>query len=89
MLVAMRAHSTRPLSIPKCSSAVAATLLAPPAALSLVYTDVVWRQSMAISTAVGNLDGGALAAAVTARQRNHSRAISRNQAPATNLFNKS
>src|SRR5271169_2958815 len=86
MLVAMRAHSARPLPIPKCSSAVAATLSAPPAALSPVYTDVVRRESMAVNTLIGNFVGGNLAAAVSARERSDSRAISRDQAPATTLL---
>jgi hypothetical protein len=68
---------------PKCSSAVAATLPAPPAALSPVYTDVVRRESMAFTTLLGNFVGGNHAAAVSARERNDSRAISRDQAPAT------
>jgi hypothetical protein len=83
MLVAMRAHSARPLPIPKCGSAVAATLPAPPAALSPIYMDVVRRESMAVTTLIGNFLGGNLAAAVSARERNNSRAISRDQAPAT------
>jgi hypothetical protein len=83
MLVAMLVHSARPLPIPKCSSKVAATLPAPPAALSPVYTDVVRRESMAVTTLIGNFVGGNLAAAVSARERNDSRAIRRDQAPAT------
>jgi hypothetical protein len=79
----MLVHSARPLSIPECSSAVAATLPAPPAALSPVYMDVVRRESMAVTTLIGNFVGGNLAAAVSARERNASRAISRDQAPAT------
>jgi hypothetical protein len=83
MLVAMQARSARPLPIPKCSSAVAATLPTPPAALSPVYMDVVRRELMAITTSIGNFIGGNLAAAVSARERNDSRAINRDQAPAT------
>ena len=83
MLVAMRVHSARPLPIPKCSSAVAPTPPAPPAALSPVYTDVVRRESMAVATLIGHFAGGNLAATVSARERNDSRAISRDQAPAT------
>jgi hypothetical protein len=79
----MRAHSARPLPIPKCSSAVAATLPAPPAALSPVYTDVVRRESMAVTRSIGNFVGSNLAAAVSALERNDGRAISRDQAPAT------
>jgi hypothetical protein len=86
MLVGMRAHSARPLPIPKCSSAVAATLPTPPAALSPVYTDVVRRESMAVTTLIGNFVGGNLAAAVSARERDDDRAISRNHAPATKLI---
>jgi hypothetical protein len=82
MLVNMRAHSPRPPPIPECSSAVATTLPTPPPAFTLVYSNVVRRQSMAVTTVVGNLDGGTLAAAISARERNHSRAISRNHAPA-------
>jgi hypothetical protein len=86
MLVAMRVHSARPLSIPRCGSAVAATLPAPPAALSPVYRDVVRRESMAVTTLIGNFVGGNLAAAFSAREWNDSRAISWGQPPATNLF---
>jgi hypothetical protein len=82
MLVAMRVHSARTLPIPKCSSAVAATLPAPPAPLSPVYTDVVRRESMAVTNLIGNFVGGNLAAAIGALERNDSRAISRDQAPA-------
>lgn len=85
MLVAVRVHSARPSPIPKCSSAVAATLPAPPAALSPVYANVVRRESMAVTTLIGNLVGGNLEAAVSARERNDSRAISREQAPATTI----
>ncbi len=84
MLLAMRANSPRPPPIPECSGAAAATLSAPPPALALLHSDVVWRQSMAVTTVVGNLAGGTLAAAVSARERNDERAISRNRAPATN-----
>ena len=79
----MRVHSARPLPIPKRSSAVAATMPAPPAALSPVYADVVRCEPMAVTTLIGNFVGGSLAAAVSARERNDSRAISRHQAPAT------
>src|SRR5207253_9437140 len=85
-LVTMRAPSARPLPLPKYSSAVATTLPTAPPALALLYSDVVWRQSMPVTTVVGNLDGGILAASVSARERNDSRAISLNQAPATTLF---
>jgi hypothetical protein len=84
MLVRMRAHSARPLPLPKCSSARAATLPAPPAALSPIYTDVVRRESMAVTTSIGNFVGGNLAAAISAREWNDSHTISRDQAPATN-----
>jgi hypothetical protein len=79
----MLVHLARPWPIPKCSSAVAATLPAPPAALSPVNTDDVRRESMAVTTLIGNSVGANLAAAVTARERNDSRAISRDHAPAT------
>jgi len=83
MLVTMRAHSAGPLPIPKCRSAVVTTLPAPPSALPLVYSDISNCQPMAVTTVVGNLDAGNLAAAVSARERNDERAISRNRAPAT------
>jgi len=38
---------------------------------------------MAVTTVLGNLDAGNLAAAVSARERNNERVISRNRAPAT------
>jgi hypothetical protein len=82
-LVTMGAHSTRPLPSPKFSSAVATAPPAPPPVLPLLYSDVVWCQTMAVTTAVGNLNGSTLAATIAARERNHSRAISRNHAPAT------
>src|SRR5438105_9388573 len=82
----MRVHSACPLPIPKCRSAVVTTLPAPPSALPLVYSDISNCQPMAVTTVVGNLDGGFLAAAVRAREWNDRRAISRNRAPATNLF---
>ncbi len=40
-------------------------------------------QPMAVTTVLGNLDAGNLAAAVSARERNNERVISRNRAPAT------
>jgi hypothetical protein len=82
----MRAHSARPLPIPKRSSAVAATLATPPAPLSPVYTEVVRRESMAVTALIGNFRGCNRAAAVSARERNDSRAINQDEAPATNLF---
>lgn len=85
MLVAMRAHSTRPLPSPECSGAVVTAPPAPPAAFPLVYSDFVWRQSMAVTTVVRDFDGGTLAVAVCARERNHGRAINRNHAPATTI----
>jgi len=72
------------LPIPKCRSAVVTTLPAPPSALPLIYPDISNCQPMAITTVVGNPDAGNLAAAVSARERNDERAISRNRAPATN-----
>src|SRR6266446_1747237 len=83
MLLAMRAHSACPLPIPKCRSTVVTTLPAPPSALPLVYSDISNCQPMAVTTVVGNLDAGNLAAAVSARERNDERAIGRNRAPAT------
>src|SRR5437879_1742919 len=83
LLLTMRAHSTCPLPIPKCRSAVVTTLPAPPSALPLVYSDISNCQPMAVTTVVGNLDASNLAAAVSARERNDERAISRNPAPAT------
>src|SRR5205807_7154292 len=86
MLLTMRAHSACPLPIPKCRSAVVTTLPAPPSALPLVYADISNCQPMAVTTVVGNLDAGNLAAAVSARERNDERAISRNRARDLNLF---
>ena len=83
MLLTMRAPSACPLPIPKCRSAVVTTLPAPPSALPLIYPDISNCQPMAITTVVGNPDAGNLAAAVSARERNDERAISRNRAPAT------
>src|SRR5436190_12957840 len=71
--------------MPKCSGAVATTLSAAPAPLVLLYTKVVWCERVPVTTVVWNLEGGNLAAAVSARERNDDRAISRNRAPATNL----
>jgi len=79
----MRAPSACPLPIPKFRSAVITTVPAPPSALPLVYSDISNCQPMAVTTVVGNLDAGTLAAAVSARERNDERAISRNRAPAT------
>ena len=83
MLLTMRAHSACPLPIPECRSAVVTTLPAPPSALALVYSDIANCQPMAVTTVLGNLDAGNLAAAVSARERNDERVISRNRAPAT------
>src|SRR6266480_611102 len=83
MLLTMRAHSACPLPIPKCRSAVVTTLPAPPSALPLVYSHISNCQPMAVTTVVGNLDAGNLAAAVRAREWNDRRAISRDRAPAT------
>jgi hypothetical protein len=52
MLMMKRAHSARPLPIPKCSCAVGTTLPAPPSAIPLLYSNVVWGKSMAVSTVV-------------------------------------
>ena len=82
MLLTMRAHSAGPLPIPKCRSAVVTTLPAPPSALPLVYSDISNCQPMTVTTVVRNLDAGTLAAAVSARERNDQRAISRDRAPA-------
>ena len=83
MLLTMRAHSAGPSPIPECSSACAGTLPTAPPALPLVYSDISNCQPMAVTTVVGNLDAGNLAAAISARERNDERAISRNRAPAT------
>src|SRR6266513_2008224 len=83
MLLTMRAPSACPLPIPKCRSAVVTTPSAAPAAFTMVYSDVSNCQPMAVTTVIGNLDAGTLAAAVSARERNDERAISRNRAPAT------
>ena len=86
MLLTMRAHSACPLPIPECRSAVVTTLPAPPSALALVYSDIANCQPMAVTTVLGNLDAGNLAAAVSARERNDERVISRNRAPATTFI---
>src|SRR6266404_981338 len=83
MLATMRANSARPSPIPECSSACAGTLPTAPPALTLVYPDIVRCERVAVAAVVWNLDGGNLAATVIARERNDSRAISRNHAPAT------
>ena len=69
--------------IPKCTSAVAATLPAPPAALSPVYTDVVRRESMAFTTLIGNFVEGNLSAAVSAENGTIVVLLVEDQAPAT------
>ena len=74
------------MPIPECSSALATTLSAAPAAFALVYPDVVRYKRVPVATAVWNLNGGILAATISARKRNHSRAINRKHAPATNVF---
>src|SRR6266480_5778321 len=84
MLATMRANSVRPSPIPECSSACAGTLPTAPPALTLVYPDIVRCERVAVAAVVWNLDGGNLAAAVNARERNDERVISRNRAPATN-----
>jgi hypothetical protein len=81
----MRAHSATPSSIPECSRARAAAPPAPPAPLPLLYSDVAWRQSMAVTTVLWNLDGDTLAAAISARERNYDRTISRNHGPRYHL----
>jgi len=83
MLATMRANSARPSPIPECSSACAGTLPTAPPALTLVYPDIVRCERVAVAAVVWNLDAGNLAATVIARERNDSRAISRNHAPAT------
>src|SRR6266404_2691864 len=83
MLATMRANSARPSPIPECSSACAGTLPTAPPALTLVYPDIVRCERVAVAAVVWNLDGGNLAAAVSARERNDERVISRNRAPAT------
>jgi len=76
----------RLLSTPKCSRALASTLPAAPASFAQVYPQVVRRERVPVTTVVWNLGGGYLAAAVSARELNHGRAISRKHAPATTLF---
>src|SRR5437016_9296564 len=83
MLLTMRAHSACPLPIPKCRSAVVTTPSAAPAAFTMVYSDVIGCERVSVTTVVGNLDGGILAAAVRAREWNDGGAISRNRARAT------
>src|SRR3982075_3444290 len=69
-----------------CSRALASTLPAAPASFAQVYPQVVRRERVPVTTVVWNLGGGYLAAAVSARELNHGRAISRKHAPATTLF---
>src|SRR2546430_13801685 len=83
MLATMRANSAGPSPIPECSSACAGTLPTAPPALTLVYPDIVRCERVAVAAVVWNLDGGNLAAAVNARERNDECVISRNRAPAT------
>ena len=68
---------------PKCSRALASTLPAAPASFAQVYPQIVWREQVPVTTVVWNLAGRNLAAAVSARERNDERVISRNRAPAT------
>jgi hypothetical protein len=84
ILLAMKGDSDHPLvPIPECCTPLATTPSAAPAAFALVYPDIVWYERVPVATAVWNLNGGILAAAISTRQRNHSRAISRKHAPAT------
>ena len=69
--------------MPERSSTLATTLPAAPAPFVLVYPNIVWCERVPLATLVRNLDGGNFAAAFNAREHNHSRAINRNQAPAT------
>ena len=84
ILLAMKGNSDHPLvPIPEYCSALATTLSAAPAAFVLVYPHVLRTERVPVATAVWNLNGGILAAAIGVRERNHSRAISRKRAPAT------
>jgi hypothetical protein len=85
MLLTMRAHSACPLPIPECRSAVVTTLPAPPSALALVYSDIANCQPMAVTTVLGNLDAGNVAAAVSARERNDERVIKSESRPRYHL----
>jgi hypothetical protein len=68
---------------PKYSRALASTLPAAPASFAQVYPQVVCRERVPVTTVVWNLGGGYLAAAASARELNHGRAIGRKHAPAT------
>jgi hypothetical protein len=85
-ILGMKGNSDHPwVPIPECRGALATTLSAAPAAVVLVYPDIVWTERVPVAIAVWNLNGGTLAAAISARERNHSRAISRKRARATKL----
>ena len=71
----------RLVATPKCSRALASTLPAAPASFAQVYPQVVGRERVPVTTVVCNLGGRYLAAAVSARERNDERAISRNHPP--------
>jgi len=70
-----------------CSRALASTLPAAPASFAQVYPQVVRRERVPVTTVVWNLGGGYLAAAASARDLNHGRAIGRKHAPATIISN--
>ena len=70
-----------------CSRALASTLPAAPASFAQVYPQVVKRERVPVTTVVWNLGGGYLAAAASARELNHGRALGRKHTPATIISN--
>jgi hypothetical protein len=52
------------LSCSKSSGSLAATLPTAPAPFALIYSDIVWRERVAVTAVVRNLDGGNLAASL-------------------------
>ena len=80
----MKGNSDHPsVATPEFSSALATTLSAAPAAFALVYRDIVRGERVPVTTAIRNLNDDILAAAISARERDHGRAITRKHALAT------
>jgi len=84
IVLAMKGNSDHPsVATPEFSSALATTLSAAPAAFALVYRDIVRGERVPVTTAIWNLNDDILAAAISARERDHGRAITRKHAPDT------
>jgi hypothetical protein len=82
----MEGNSDNPsVAIPEFSSALATTLSAAPAAFALVDPDVVACERVPVTTVIWDLNNGMLEATISARERDHGRAINRKRAPATTL----